>query len=325
MSKAPCVFCGIEANQRSSITIKNLTFLTPAFDCPQCGRYVLDERFSLDWTGNDNDAAFKIACLVQEKQLAKKNVFYGVLDDDFQPLDDNAGQNHITKHVDMWWRKNDLLEEFPKATEIVDRALANLARETKHPMDEVGIKGSGIEYLTFGRSTQAFNTLKYMMEMGLLKYTLTSGEVSFSISPKGWERIEHMSQSGVDSKQAFVAMWFDPKMDTFFDEGIKPAIKKAGFKCRCMNSHEHNNKICDEIVAEIRKSRFIIADFTGHRGGVYFEAGYAMGMGLPVIWLVPEKDKDKLHFDTRQFNHIIYKSAEELKRKLQNRIAATIH
>ena len=42
------------------------------------------------------------------------------------------------------------------------------------------------------------------------------------------------------------------------------------------------NKIDDEIVAEIRRSKFIIADFShgsdGARGGVYFEAGFAHGL-----------------------------------------------
>lgn len=46
-----------------------------------------------------------------------------------------------------------------------------------------------------------------------------------------------------------------------------------------IGSKEHSNKIDDEIIGEIRRSAFIVADFTGHRGGVYFEAGFAMGLG----------------------------------------------
>ncbi len=211
---------------------------------------------------------------------------------------------------------------------MVDRALKNLSRGLPHPMSSISRDGPDIHFMTFCKTTHQVNAIFKLMMEGDLLVTFHNGPQqlsSFAISQKGWERIDQLAQPGVDSKQAFVAMWFDSKMDTFFYDGIKPAIKKAGFECRCMKSHEHNNKICDEIVAEIRKSRFIVADFTGHRGGVYFEAGYAMGMGLPVIWLVPEKDKDELHFDTRQFNHIIYKSPENLKKQLEHRIAATIH
>jgi hypothetical protein len=53
------------------------------------------------------------------------------------------------------------------------------------------------------------------------------------------------------------------------------------------------------MISQIRRSKFLIADFTGHRGGVYFEAGYAMGLGLPVFWTCRRDDLDKLHFGIR--------------------------
>jgi len=88
---------------------------------------------------------------------------------------------------------------------------------------------------------------------------------------------------------------------------------------------EHNEKICDVIVAEIRKSSFLVADFTGDRGGVYFEAGFAKGLGIPVIFSCQKGEwEEKLHFDTRQYNHIIWETPEDLKNKLKNRIMATI-
>jgi hypothetical protein len=53
-------------------------------------------------------------------------------------------------------------------------------------------------------------------------------------------------------------------------------------------------------------------------------AGFAMGLGIPVIWTVREDQIGQVHFDTRQYNHIVYDSAEDLRKKLHNRIAATI-
>ncbi|MBI5685583.1 MAG: hypothetical protein HZC54_10930 [Verrucomicrobia bacterium] len=91
-----------------------------------------------------------------------------------------------------------------------------------------------------------------------------------------------------------------------------------------MDKLEHNGKICDKIVSEIHDSAFLIADFIGHRGGVYFEAGYAMGLGLPVIWLCREDEIDKAHFDTRQYNHIVWREPADLCEKLFSRIKATI-
>jgi hypothetical protein len=88
------------------------------------------------------------------------------------------------------------------------------------------------------------------------------------------------------------------------------------------------NKIDDEIVAEIRRSRFIVADFTSEidkpRGGVYFEARFAFGLNKPVIWTCREDLISSVHFDTRQFNHITWNSPEDLHTKLKNRIGAVL-
>ncbi len=66
----------------------------------------------------------------------------------------------------------------------------------------------------------------------------------------------------------------------------------------------------------------MVADFTGQRNGVYFEAGFAYGLGRKVIWMCHEADKDTLHFDTRQFNHIMYTDLEQARRQLTDRIVA---
>jgi nucleoside 2-deoxyribosyltransferase len=71
-----------------------------------------------------------------------------------------------------------------------------------------------------------------------------------------------------------------------------------------------------KIITEIKNSRFIIADVTHQRAGVYFEAGYALGLGLPVIWSVRDDDLNNVHFDTRQYNHIVWESEAHLSEQL---------
>ena len=60
------------------------------------------------------------------------------------------------------------------------------------------------------------------------------------------------------------------------------------------------------------------------RQGVYFEAGCAMGLARPVIWLCRDDDFANVHFDTRQYNHIVWTTPEHLRRSLNDRIQATI-
>ena len=63
---------------------------------------------------------------------------------------------------------------------------------------------------------------------------------------------------------------------------------------------------------------------TRARGGVYYEAGFAHGLNIPVIFSCRKDLIKKIHFDTRQYNHIEWTEPEELREKLKNRIAAQI-
>ena len=148
--------------------------------------------------------------------------------------------------------------------------------------------------------------------------------VGIELTYQGWQRFEANQKINVESKSAFVAMSFDKDLDDVFYKSIAEACKICDFIPTRVDKSEHNDKICDKIIAEIKQARFVIAEFTRQKHGVYFEAGYAFGLGLPVIWCCREDDKDKLHFDTRQYNHIIWTTLEDFKEKLVNRIKATI-
>ena len=68
----------------------------------------------------------------------------------------------------------------------------------------------------------------------------------------------------------------------------------------------------------------MVADVTQQKQGVYFEAGYALALNRPVIWCVREDDLCNVHFDTRQYNHIVWKTSEDLQENLYNLICAVI-
>ncbi len=148
------------------------------------------------------------------------------------------------------------------------------------------------------------------------------------ISVAGHAHLESLRATHVESGQAFVAMWFDPNMEQAWTQGIEPAIRQVGYKSLRIDRKEHNNRIDYEIIAEVRRSRFLVADFSqaedGARGGVYYEAGFAHGLNIPVIFTCRKKDLGKVHFDTRQFNHIVWEQPGDLKEKLTQRISATI-
>lgn len=145
------------------------------------------------------------------------------------------------------------------------------------------------------------------------------------ITPKGWSQIDSLRQGNPNSQIGFIAMWFHESMKDAWAT-IENGIRAAGYKPFRVDQKEHNNDITDEIIAGIRGSKFLVADLTGHRNGVYYEAGFAKGLGLEVVWLCRESDEEDRHFDIRQLSTIFWKEDKlaELSKALENRIVATI-
>ena len=146
------------------------------------------------------------------------------------------------------------------------------------------------------------------------------------ITPAGWQQIEDWKLNPSQSEKAFIAMSFAKDLLAFFHKGIEPGIRAAGYEAIRVDRIEHVNRIDDEIFAMIRKTKFVVADFTGNSMGVYFEAGFAQGLGRKVIWTVREDSLKQIHFDMRQFNFITWreKELETFAKALQNRIEGTI-
>lgn len=154
------------------------------------------------------------------------------------------------------------------------------------------------------------------------KYLKAGTVRRYSVTVEGWERLDPVS--GGVSGRCFVAMSFEPSLNAAYQEGIYLAVKDCGFDPIRIDLVHHNEKICDKILAEIRSCQFMVADFTLQRAGVYFEAGFAMGLGRPVIWMCQKDDFENTHFDTRQYNHIVWETPQDLREKLADRIRATI-
>jgi len=199
----------------------------------------------------------------------------------------------------------------------------------------ITIGGDNHETLKFFAETESRNLsetsalLTMLRDQGLVQGAFSaSGIINARPSVAGWYELERLDRPQADSSQAFVAMWFNEATNDAYINAIAPALSAMGYKPVRIDKKEHNNKIDDEIIAEIRKSRFLVADFTCEtgkaRGGVYYEAGFAQGLGIPVIWTCKDSSINDLHFDTRQYAHIVWKDQADLYAQLKNRIGATV-
>jgi hypothetical protein len=288
--------------------------------CHNCGEYLLSGTFkeSLQISSDDK---IRIASYLQSRHLTGKSPV--ALTDEKLSQGDIDGVPLIT--ID------EMLDQFPKRVdEKINRALLNMGKLTKHFGQIIGITS---EYypLFYAINSQELITIIHELEQsGYLrraefKSTGSSYIAEISVTAKGFDRIYELGKVNPTSHQAFVAMWFDSSLDNIYEKGVKRAIEDAGYDSKRIDKKEFLGKIDDEIIAEIRRSRFLVADFTGFRTGVFYEAGFAYGLGIPVIFTCKEdyKDKIKEHFDTRQYKHITWKDENDLYTQLLNTIGAS--
>ena len=150
----------------------------------------------------------------------------------------------------------------------------------------------------------------------------------YVLTVPGFERIDELKKIPSNSETAFIAMWFHESMEDAYSKGIEPAVKAAGYKPIRVSDEQFVGPIVDKVFSEIRRSRFVVVDYThdkeGARGSVYLEAGFAQGLGLDVISTCRKDRLKDVHFDVSHFNHIVWETEEDLRDQLKERITAML-
>ena len=136
-----------------------------------------------------------------------------------------------------------------------------------------------------------------------------------------YARIDEIQKNTANGKNVLVAMKFGDDTKPL-REAIRKGIQEAEYSAIFIDEVQHNDFITPELLKYIRDSKFVVVDLTHKNNGAYFEEGYAMGLGKPVIQLC--KQGTRLHFDISQKNTIIWSSEDDISEQLRNRIVATI-
>lgn len=105
-------------------------------------------------------------------------------------------------------------------------------------------------------------------------------------------------------------MQFDtPETEKLASEHIKPVISRTlGYEVYDLRNVAKAG-IIDEIMrTTIASSKFVIADLTYDNNGAYWEAGFAEGIGLPVIYICEREkfERTKTHFDTNHLTTVLW-------------------
>ena len=273
------------------------------YSCPRCGSFKIEKRFLFDGIIDDAMRPYLSAATRQASTEGRVLVLTG---GNWRELAEPHSQSSVSRRI--------------------EKLLRVIADGCKRP-------GRLIE-ITFAQDCSLCDAsdegeltvyLEHLQSKGLVnKGGAGVGKGLYGLLIAGWEAVEPRIGAGGIAGRCFVAMWFDDSMKDAYDRGFAPGISDAGFTPIRIDQKLTNKGISDEIKAEIRMAQFTVADFTGQRQSVYYEAGFANGLGREVIWCCRTDDVNKLHFDIKHLGHVVWKDAVDLRKRLTDSIRANI-
>lgn len=320
-----CPICNNSSAKLSGAQIRSGFFC----NCPNCGRYEI--AYELYNSGADNiviEEDLKSSMyyfLTQIRKEQRKNDTRTVRFD----LGEIGSQDILDGGPTIFVSRAALLNIFPSdMDDQVSMILVNFSNLCETPGDPIttDLPIHEMYHLFFlkiegqeRKITQTSWWIRTLTDLGYIQRPTRQ----YYLTLEGWKTANEYAKSQALSKTAFVAMSFADELLSAREE-IKRAIESTGYVPMLIDTKEHNNQIVPEILYEIRKSRFVVADFTNQRGGVYYEAGYAEGLKIPVIALCRDDDFKNVHFDLKQKNTILWKIPQEISDRLEKRIKATL-
>ncbi|MBS1856121.1 MAG: hypothetical protein JST11_12200 [Acidobacteria bacterium] len=297
MDETSCFLCGLVAEKSWHV------FDLDAYKvkCKRCGQYTITRECSFNVRSTDGRTLAAISAATRQATL---------------------GGTTLLLRMDNWNTVSAAHINTPVRQKVA-KLLRYIARKSEFPGAAIKVEEE-TDYPAFdaASSTECSFLVRHIFKRGYLD---KRGDDALTLSVEGWEQVDPPAGPAGIPGRCFVAMSFAQDLDEAYNLGIKPAIEKdCGMMAVRMKELEHNQDICDRLLSEIRQAQFLIADFTGHRNGVYYEAGFARAIGREVINCCRDTDFADLHFDTNHLNHIKWEGIADLRQKIANRIRATV-
>jgi hypothetical protein len=292
------------------------------WSCPRCGTFVLDEHLA------DTDGRLDRAI---GDNLIKRAVLSHWIRTKYESIKrDESGSESIILTPDLI--KSIIRQSPPTCAEQANKFILWLG-DCSRPGESIPVNSNTHQSVMGAITTGGFLlVLEALVDAGLVTPTTVGGSSERALTYKGWKHYDELRQGTVDSRTAFMAMQYDDaRLDDIVDNVFKLAVEQTGFDLfRLVDQPQPAGSIDDRLRVAIRTSRFLIADLTHENRGAYWEAGYAEGLGKPVIYTCEERKFDQLqtHFDTN--HHLTIKwdaddldcAAQELKATIRATLPA---
>jgi hypothetical protein len=322
-----CPICGIEYCRSNDSPIEINGTIKYIHKCLRCGIFsipvTIDYILKEELKNKKNDGIIVSSYLREEYEKLKSDIYEFKNEEDVKTLIKNALNNipSISEKLFKLLKAIECVQEIPGNEVLIiskiDTRSVNLDNELPYHY----------YFLAMSYSLNDKELIFYLNSLKEFGYIKTDkGFTSpippeISITAKGYEYLE--KQRTLDrsqSKDVFIAIKFDESYQSVSDF-IANSIKENGYNAVRVDEQHHTEFIMDYNMRKIKECRFMVAELSSQNLGVYYEAGYAMGIGVPVIAVAKKDRKKDIHFDLKQLNTIFYESNERLQEILSNRIA----
>jgi len=264
-------------------------------DCPHCGNFALSGTLLESMPhirSTDVDAEPRLSHALRRAQEASD-----------RPLFTTNIAEAVVKHP------------LPRPREQADLLVRWLAEHIPGPGETVWIGYDSHGAIVGSKSRAGFElVVDHLFESGLVtgnqSKTLGGGDQALAtLTFAGWDQYEDMKRGGRVYRRAFMAMKFgDPQLDQVLESVFKPSALRAGFQLVKLTDVPKAGLIDNSLRVEIQASDFVIADLTHDNLGAYWEAGYAEGLGKPVIYTCEKSkfEQARTHFDTNHHHTVLW-------------------
>jgi len=284
-----CIVC--QGQYNAECTLWTTKRVSTGFECSVCGRYEISDT-AVSLLTNSKEYLSRIQRAALSHQLR------------------NANREKRTPFIESTW-----LDGFRQVARLPTPAIqaVNAIRYIGDEVLRTGEKLPSLQpqiYALIGAPNPEFagNLINELSLRGLINAKpddIISEYQDFydvSLTLSGWESYEKERTGRTSGKYGFLALQFgDTELEIFVRDVLKPCVKEGiGYELVDMRDVARAG-IIDNIMRErIRDAAFVIVDLTHDNSGAYWEAGYAEGLGKPVIYVCEKNkfDSRATHFDT---------------------------
>lgn len=318
-----CPVCKTQANKRESPASGRFV---QGWECPRCGDFFLNEDLALDTTLNRT--------IKNETQRAVLSHWIRTRHESMPKPPQRGVDSPILLDRDLV--ASIIKNPLPSVAEQAASFILWLGNDDHLPGEPLLVEPSTHQSIMGAATGRGFLlVVDDLVGKELLKNVSTpvGSKRNLTLSCGGWQEYDRLKRGTADSRKAFMAMPYGKEeLDHIVEDVFRPAVEQAGFDLsRLDDSDQPAGLIDDRLRVAIRTSRFLLADLTHENRGAYWEAGYAEGLGRPVIYTCEEKKFDELqtHFDTNHHLTIKWDADDPDKlrgaaEKLKNTIRATL-